>query len=177
MEEQNNMRIAGIYPCDVELDPKIQHAVSEPYGLEMILAIAKKEGHDVELFMPFKEVDGRVVGINEDEMIGRIAEFKPDVAAYSMFTCQYPMGKRIAGELKNRDKNIINVAGNRYPSYLYLKREVEKLISEPFDFFVLGEGEEIFRELLGEIKGDRNYGAVRGIAARNEDCITFTPPR
>ena len=177
MEEQNNMRIAGIYPCDVELDPKIQHAVSEPYGLEMILAIAKKEGHDVELFMPFKEVDGRVVGINEDEMIGRIAEFKPDVAAYSMFTCQYPMGKRIAGELKNRDKNIINVAGNRYPSYLYLKREVEKLISEPFDFFVLGEGEEIFRELLGEIKGDGNYEAVRGIAARNGDSIMFTPPR
>lgn len=25
------MRIAGIYPYDTELDPKIQHEVSEPY--------------------------------------------------------------------------------------------------------------------------------------------------
>ena len=78
------MKVAGIYPCALELDPKIQHAVSEPYGLEMILAVAKQEGHDIELFMPFKEVDEEVVGISESEMVERIDEFKHDVAAYSM---------------------------------------------------------------------------------------------
>ncbi len=171
------MKVAGIYPCALELDPKIQHAVSEPYGLEMILAVAKQEGHDIELFMPFKEVDEEVVGISESEMVERIDEFKPDVAAYSMFTCQYTMGKRIAGELKKRNPEIINVGGNRYPSYLCYKRETEKLIKEPFDFFVFGEGEEIFRELLRETGCGKRYERVKGICFKKEELITFTPPR
>jgi len=168
------MKIAGIYPCDVELDPKIQHAVSEPYGLEMIL---KQDGHDVELFMPFKEVNGKVISIDEKEMTERIVDFKPDIAAYSMFTCQYPMGKRIARELKRRNKNIVNVAGNRYSSYLHQRREIEVLIQEPFDFFVSGEGEEIFRELLMEIEGNEDYENVRGIAAKKGNSVLFTSPR
>ena len=171
------MRIAGIYPCDVELDPKIQHAVSEPYGLEMILAIAKKEGHDVELFMPFKEANGKVVGTSEEDMVERILDYEPDIAAYSMFTCQYPMGKRIAQELKKENKRIINVAGNRYPSYLYQKRDIEGLINEPFDFFVSGEGEEIFRELLNEMGGNQDYEKIRGIGMNRGDNIMLTPTR
>ena len=43
------MRVAGIYPQRIDIDPKIQHAVSEPYGLEMILAVAKEQGHEVDL--------------------------------------------------------------------------------------------------------------------------------
>ena len=171
------MRVAGIYPCAVELDPKIQHAVSEPYGLEMILAIAKKEGHDVELFMPFREINGEVAATTEEEMIGRILDYKPDAAAFSMFTCQYPRGKRIAQELKKENKRIINIAGNRYPSYLYQKRDIKELINEPFDFFVFGEGEEVFGELLNEINGEQNYEKIKGIGMNRGSNIMLTPPR
>ena len=125
------MKIAGIYPQkNLSLDPKIQHAVSEPYGLEMILAVASQQGHDVELFVPLKCHQERIVPITEEEMIERITEYKPDIAGFSMYTCQYPMGKRIAAELKKRLPGTMTIAGNRYPSYLCEK------IEDPFDFFV-----------------------------------------
>ena len=165
------MKVAGIYPCNLDLDPKIQHAVSEPYGLEMILSVAKEAGHDVELFMPAREENGKVNGIGEEEMIEIIAEFKPDVAAFSMYTCQYPMGKRIAKELKRRNPEIVNVGGNRFPSFLGTG------IEEPFDFFVVKEGEETFRELLGEIENGQDYGDVRGICYRKNERGVFSGVR
>ena len=125
------MKIAGIYPCDVKLDPKVQHAVSEPYGLEMILAMAKDAGHEVELFIPMEERGGEFIGMTESEMIENIVKFDPDVAAFSMFTCQYPMGQRIARELKDQlGDRVINVAGNRYVTYLSSQNEIDS----NFDF-------------------------------------------
>lgn len=154
------MKIAGIYPQKLQFDSKIQHAVSEPYGLEIILAIAAEEGHDVELFLPAKEEDNKVVPINEEEFIERIVKFNPDMAAFSMYTCQYPMGKRIASELKRRLPGILIIAGNRYPSVL------GDSIEDPFDFFVIKEGELTFRDFLREMKNGQIYENVKGISYR-----------
>lgn len=169
------MKIAGVYPCDTELDVKVQHAVSELYGLEKILAVAKEDGHDVELFMPFKESDGKIVGISEEEMIQRILDYEPDVAAYSMFTCQYPMGKRIAGELKRHfGEEILNVAGNRYSTHLAIK---ERVIDNCFDFVVLNEGELIFRDLLREIENGRDFWRVEGLVVNDNGKALITKSR
>lgn len=147
------MKIAGIYWYDSKLDPKIQHAVSEPYGLEKILAVAEAEGHQVELFLPLekkreivmgKEVN-HFVSLTEEELVERVADYHPDLACFSLYTCQYPAGKRIATELKKRDPKIINIAGNRYPTYLGMKNQK---VEPPFDFFVVQEGEEKFQSLL-----------------------------
>ncbi|GEM_PF-1424554 len=162
------MRIAGIYPQRIDIDPKIQHAVSEPYGLEMILAIAKQEGHDVHLFLPVKENKGSLVSISEDEYVDRIADFRPDVAAFSLYTCQYPMGERIATRLKRRLPGVKTIAGNRYPTHL------KENMGEPFDFFVVKEGEDTFREWLHETEGDQNYGRVKGLVFRMKGKTAFT---
>lgn len=168
------MKIAGIYHYDTQLDPKIQHAVSEPYGLEKILAVAKSEGHDVELFLPLEGEQGeseRFQNISEAALTEKIMEFKPDLACFSLYTCQYPAGRRIAQELKKRNKQLITVAGNRYPSYLKDKVEM------PFDFFVINEGEETFKELLQEIENGRNFREVCGLAFYQNGKKVLTPPR
>ena len=165
------MKIAGIYPLKVAFDPKVQHAVSEPYGLEMILAVAQSEGHEVELFIPAKEVDGSLIGINEREFIDKIAAFKPDVAAFSLYTCQYPFGKRIAKELKKINPNITTVAGNRFPTHL------GKRLDEPFDFFVIKEGEETFRALLAALSNGKCFEDVKGIVFRRNKEAVFTGVR
>jgi radical SAM superfamily enzyme YgiQ (UPF0313 family) len=152
------MKIAGIYPQDNELDPKIQHAVGEPYGLEMILAIAKQEGHEVNLFMPTKIENNKFKNLNEDEFIDSIINFKPDVAAFSLYTSQYPLGKKIAQKLKEINPNITTIAGNRYPTFL-------KNAQKPFDFFVLKEGEETFREFLKEKQNGQRYEQIRGLSS------------
>jgi len=163
------MKIAGIYPQRINIDPKIQHAVSEPYGLEMILAVAKEEGHDVDLFLPVGEdANGEITPIDENEFVDRIADFGPDVAAFSMYTCQYPMGKRIAAELKRRLPGVVTIAGNRYPTHL------GERIEEPFDFFAVKEGETTFREFLREMENNGRFEDVKGLVFRKNGKAVFT---
>ncbi len=162
------MKIAGIYPQQIEIDPKIQHAVSEPYGLQSILAIAKQQGHEVDLFLPLEEKDEKIVLINKQELIEKIIAFKPDIAAFSMYTCQYSFGKEIAEELKKRIPDLITIAGNRYPSFL--KEDIE----EPFDFFVIKEGEETFKELLYEIENNKDYEKVKGLVFKKNKKGIYT---
>jgi len=152
------MRIAGIYPQKVSLDPKIQHAVSEPYGLQKILAIAQEDFHDVELFVPIKRSGKQFTSMTEAEFVSAIVKFKPDIACFSMYTCQFPFGERIAKKIKEKLPNLINIGGNRYPTFLKDK------IQAPFDFFVVGEGEITFRKLLQEIETTKNYDKIKGLA-------------
>ncbi|MBR9706563.1 B12-binding domain-containing radical SAM protein [Candidatus Pacearchaeota archaeon] len=165
------MRIAGIYPQKLKVDQKIQHAVSEPYGLEMILATGAKEGHDTDLFIPAKQENGTVVPISEEELIENIVEYKPDVAAFSLYTAAYPAGKRIASKLKQKLPNIKTIAGNRYPTHLKEK------IEEPFDFFVIKEGEETFKEWLRETQQGQHYEKVKGLVFKKDGKQIFTGVR
>jgi len=164
------VRIAGVYPQRICIDPKIQHAVSEPYGLEMILAVAKEQGHDVELFLPVKEENGQMVSTSEEELVERILDYKPDVVGFSMYTCQFPMGGRVASAIKKREPRIITVGGNRYPTFL------KENVNDPFDFFVSKEGELTWKQLLSEIERGHNYRNVKGLSFRNERGI-FTGVR
>ena len=136
------MRIAGIYPLDTALDPKIQHSIGEPVGLEYVLAVAEEEGHQAKLFVPIEESNGGFENISEGEFIESIASYNPDIAAFSLMTCQFNKGKRIAAALKRIDPKLKTVAGGRFPSGM------PRGINKPFDIFVIGEGEETFRELL-----------------------------
>ncbi|MFA4819645.1 MAG: radical SAM protein [Candidatus Aenigmatarchaeota archaeon] len=165
------MRIAGVYPCKISMDPKIQHAVDEPYGLEMILAVARQEGHDAEIFVPAEESGSEVVPVAEQEMIDSIVDYKPDIVGFSLYTCQYPIGKNIARAVKERLPEAKIVAGNRYPSFL------GERIEEPFDFFVVKEGEETFRELLRTLQNGHNYDAVKGLVYRRGERSVFTGQR
>lgn len=162
------MRVAGVYPQKMSIDPKIQHAVSEPYGLQMILAVAKSQGHDVEMFMPLVDEDGELKEISEEEMIKRIIDYKPDVVGLSMYTAQYPMGTRVAAEIKKAIPNAIIVGGNRYPTF------VKDRIDEPFDYFVEKEGESTFKELLTVIEKGENVGSVKGISFRRNGEVIYT---
>ena len=165
------MRIAGICPQKLELDTKIQHAVGEPYGLEMILAVAKQEGHDVDLFVPARLDNGNISEISEQEFVDNIVKYRPDVAAFSLYTAQYPAGKRIASEIKKRLPKTKIVAGNRYPSFL------KQGIENPFDFFVIKEGEQTFRELLKAMQNGQKYEEIPGMTFMKDNDRVFTGDR
>jgi anaerobic magnesium-protoporphyrin IX monomethyl ester cyclase len=165
------MKIAGIHAQDIKFNPEIQHAVSEPYGLEMILAVGEQEGHDVDLFLPAIETPTGIKATSNEEMIERIVEFNPDVACFSLYTSQFPTGENIAKELKKRIPDIINVAGNRYPTYLKEK------IPKSFDFFAIREGEETFKELLEKIETSQDYFNVPGLVVNTGKKGVFTGNR
>ncbi len=164
------MKIAGVYNYDVDLDPKIQHAVSEPYGLERILAIAAERGHEVELFLPLEGTNGSTKSFSEEELAEKVSRFHPDLTCFSEYTCQFPAGERIAAKLKNINPKMITVAGNRYPSYL------KDRMPPAFDFFVVNEGEDTFRRLLQEIETTQSFSTVRGLVYRKNNQAIFTGP-
>lgn len=183
---KQKLKVAGVYYYDVNLDPKIQHAVSEPYGLEKILAIAEQKGHETELFLPIMMKEGITKNLSEPEIISNIIHYEPDLVCFSLYTCQYPAGKRIAAEIKSNNPHIITIAGNRYPSFMM---QTEKFtIKEPFDFLVFNEGEETFSELLEEICKENNskeknnnengdYNKIKGMAFKHNGTTVFTGHR
>jgi anaerobic magnesium-protoporphyrin IX monomethyl ester cyclase len=153
------MRIAGIYPQGVSIDPKTQHMYGSPVGLESVLAAADEAGHETRLFMPVMLKGDGLINIPEEELISAITCFAPDIAAFSLMTCQFNTAKRIASELKQKRPYLVIVAGGRHPTAV---PEIE----DPFDFFILGEGERAFTELLTEIDGNHDYERISGIAFR-----------
>src|SRR5208337_2272283 len=126
-------------------------------------------GHEVDLFLPVVEkTEGLFQNTDEAELVERIVNFKPDIVAFSIYTAQYSISCRIAEEIKKRIPQVVIIAGNRYPTFL------KEHIEEPFDVFVLKEGEETFWELLKEIENGKNYNRVKGISFREKGLGIFT---
>lgn len=163
------MRIAGVYPFELVDNPNVQNLYGEPIGLESVLASAEEKGHETRLFLPVK--DNLFEKKSEKELVNQILEFEPDVAAFSIYTCQFDFGKRIAKRLKEKNKNIEIVAGNRHAT------TNTKELDYPFDFYVVGEGEHSFVELLHEMENGKNYKDVNGIAFREKEQVVITKPR
>jgi radical SAM superfamily enzyme YgiQ (UPF0313 family) len=70
-----------------------------------------------------------------------VESLSPDIALFSLMTYQYPLGEEIAKKIKQISPNIIIIAGGYHPS-----SNIKP--SYPFDFFVKGEGEIPFEQLL-----------------------------
>lgn len=160
----NAMKIAGIYPQrSVKQNITIRNTFGEPIGIERILAVADSQGFETKLFIPYEK--------SIEEQIENIAEFKPDICAFSLLTCQYDDGVYIALKLKEKFPNLITIAGGDHSSAV-------KFVQKPFDFFVIGEGEATFQEILNEIIGEKNFDKVRGISYWNTDTKSvITQPK
>jgi len=163
------MKIAGVYPFEFVNNTNVQNLYGEPIGLESVLANAEKSGHETKLFLPVK--DNLLEKKSEEELVGQILEFKPDVAAFSMYSCQFEFGKRIAEKIKQKKQSIRIVAGNRHAT------TNTKELDYPFDFYVIGEGENTFAELLHEMENGRDYENVDGIAFKKNEKVIITRPR
>jgi len=165
------MKIAGIYPFEDAKDAKTQNIYGEPIGLELVLANAEREGHEAKLFLPVKETGKGIEKKDIGELVDEVQAFGADVAALSMYTCQFPFGKKIAERLKQKMPGLRIVAGNRHATTNY--RE----LAQPFDFYVLGEGEQTFVELLHEMGNGGNYNQVKGIAFKANGQLVITGSR
>lgn len=109
-------------------------------------------------------------GLSENEILARVREFGPDLVGIScIFSICYPVVSKIARAIKKENKDISVVIGGNHPTFL--AREI--LEQEPaIDFVVLGEGEWSFKELIRELNGKRNFGAIDGLAFRRGSQVT-----
>jgi len=156
------MKIIGVYKTQYDIEsPEIVQGVDEPLGLEYILGVAKKEGHKVDLFLPKNLTD-----------LEEILSADPDMILYSPTTNQINFNIELNRKIKN-ETNALSVIGGYHVS------AQPSVIKKGFDFGVLGEGEETFRELLSAINNGKNYREIKGIAflKNNELVINSTRER
>jgi radical SAM superfamily enzyme YgiQ (UPF0313 family) len=127
------MKILGIQPQKIEnINIVTRGTIGEPLGLAKILAIAESKGHEI-MYIPY------INSIND--LFSNIEVFLPDIALFSIMTSQYNLGEEIAKKVKYLFPNVITIAGGYHPS-----SNIKP--NYPFDFFVKGEGEIPFEQLL-----------------------------
>ena len=96
-----------------------------------------------------------------------IAKYQPDVVGLTAMSFQFATARKIASLIKGLNKNIKTVLGGYHATVMY--DEVCKSDeADPFDFFVRGEGDLCFNELLEAINGKKPIETVLGVSFRND---------
>ncbi len=105
-----------------------------------------------------------------------IKQYRPDVVGLTAMSFQFATARRIARLIKSLDKNIKIVLGGYHVTLMYdeLARSNE---SDPFDFFIRGEGDLCFNELTEALDGKKSVETVQGISFRNGGGFIHNAPR
>ena len=141
-----------------------------PLGLAYIAAVLEKHGYKVKI------IDSPTLEVDEDKWIQEVKAFSPDIVGMSLLTPLAPRGYRAVKLLKRELPDVIVVAGGPHPTFLY-----REALENGFDIVVRGEGELTTLELVKAIEerglDPEALRRVKGIAFKDKDSITVTPPR
>ena len=166
-----------------------------PYSLSSLSAYLRQKGHRVLIYdadhgeKPVTLTSSDLLnvypkyleGINNThhpiwaEIEKTILDYNPDLIGITFMSTKMGAVQRIIDIAKNLLPEIPVVLGGAHPSVLFRS----SLDSTQADAVVIGEGEETFSELIGELERPKpNLHKIRGIAFRSpEGKIVTTPPR
>ncbi len=133
-----------------------------PLGILSLAAYFRQHGsHEIAIF------DGRAQGATIDQLVGRVADEKPDVVGISLFAMERIEGHEAAHEIKKAFPGIPIICGGAYPT-----TEVEETLQNPsIDFAVVGEGEISGLALLKALEDESLPESIPGVAWRNQGKI------
>lgn len=128
-------------------------ALSYQFGIGQLSAVLKKAGHDTRLHHMFGAYD-------VESLRGALADYEPDVVAFSIVYPQYRYVRQILQEL--RPWKAFTVAGGAHPTVF------PSCIEEMPDMraICVGEGEYPFLALLDALKEGRSIEAIPGLWVR-----------
>ena len=98
---------------------------------------------------------------------------KPDVIGFSCYIWNIEETIKVIETIKKINPSIVIMVGG--PEVSYDVHEWMSTVKE-FDFIVVGEGEETFKSLLNELKGNHEFDKVPGIAYRRNDEVIINHP-
>jgi anaerobic magnesium-protoporphyrin IX monomethyl ester cyclase len=107
-------------------------------------------------------------------IVSDLIQKNPQVIGFSCYIWNIEETIKVVKMIKKINPSIHIVMGG--PEVTYDVYDWMSSVPE-FDFIVIGEGEETFKQLLGELSGDKQFSSIPGIAYRMEDKIKINPQR
>ena len=117
-------------------------------------------------------------GATAAEVATEVAAFAPDVVGVSVFLWSFPFLLQVASLLKAADPGCLVVFGGPSARPVMLGHEPHRAHAGAVDVLAMGEGEDVFREIVA--LADRSPAALRtlpGLAVREGGVWHETPPR
>jgi len=143
----------------------IDETPSPPLGLAFIAGALEAAGVEVRF------LDFVVYPYHASVLETVVKEFSPDFVGVTSVTMSFYSAIGVIQDVKKINPSIFTVMGGPHVSFHV--RETFSAYPE-LDFIVIGEGEKTIVELVETAEGDRNWGAVKGIAFRrgSETVVT-----
>mgnify|MGYP001461980819 CR=1 FL=1 len=115
-----------------------------PWNLCQIAAVIEDVCTEVKIIDSYKD------NLSEKELAKQIAEYKPDIVGLTVLMDQYADVAPITTKIvKNISKDIITVLGGVYA----MANPARAMKDKNLDYVVIGEGEYVFKELIGFYSG------------------------
>lgn len=142
-------------------------SIIHPLGLAYLAGILKKEQFDVKI------LDAEALNLADEEIIGYIEKYKPNLVGLGAKTPGIYKVFRIAKKIKKKYPKIKIVLGGPHPTAL----PEESIEKEVVDFVIVGEGEFTMLELVKELDGKRSFGKIKGLFFKKKGKIIKNPRR
>ena len=115
-----------------------------PWNLCQIASVIDDICADVKIIDSYKD------NLSEVELAKQIADYKPDIVGLTVLMDQYADVAPITTKIvKNVSKNIITVLGGVYA----MANPMRAMKDKNLDYVVIGEGEYVFKQLIGFYSG------------------------
>ena len=138
-----------------------QDVMVEQMGVMCVSAVLKDAGHTTEIFFD----DQR----RPDRFMKELADFEPDIVAFSILTPSAPWALRMVKRVK-QELDAITVFGNVHAIVC------PAIIEEPgVDIVCLGEGEFPMRDLCARIDAGEEYSSIDGFWVKTDTGIVKNP--
>ena len=162
------MKVVLINPNTGRAERIENEAAWPPLGLLYIGAMLKKSEHEV------KVIDNARIQLPVEKIVERVKRENPRVLGVSTLTPTFKQGINIASAVKAELPDLKIIFGNYHATFTYKRL----LTNYPFvDYVVLGEGEQIFLELIKALERNEGITKTKGIAFRHDGGVVKTPPR
>ncbi len=118
------------------------------------------------------ELHDHFAGDEPDAVASALLAAKPDAIGFSAYVWNRGECTNIALLLRRQLPEVVLFAGGPEPT-----ADPEGVLREaPFDFLILGEGENPFREAMARLATGKTMAGVAGIACRHGEGVTSSSP-
>ncbi len=132
-----------------------------PYGIGTLSSFLQENGHEVDLL--YIQDD-----ITEDELLGYVGTYNPDLIGFSTVTLQWEYTKRSARIIKTKFQVPI-ICGGAHSTFM-----TEEVMAEPsINMACVGEGEYALLELLSRLEKGGDLASIPNIWVKNEKGKLF----